>query len=442
MHSEKFRMNSETVNLMPRLTIRHIDALPLQEKEYFVWDDQIKGFGIRIYPNGGKRYVAQTFRQGKTTRVQIGKHGTLPFEEAKKRARKIITDIDDGKNPNTNKENERRSPTIKQLAERFLDDYVPSHCKARTQVEYKHALNRYILPAMGAVKVIKLSRDDVADLHHAMRKTPYQANRTLGVLSKMLNQAEAWGYRPDRSNPSYHVKKYKEKKRERYLAPEELICLRKVFDEEEKTAPSATAAFRLLVFTGARLSEIQTLKWSYIQGDRILLPDSKTGAKVLHIGNAALKILGVIKRIDGNPYVITGQQDGAYLTDLQKPWRRVRKLASVHYWRDFGDVATRELVQNLENQIGERPSWDACQAAALKAERELPTALTDVRIHDLRHTFASGAVMMGESLPMIGKLLGHTQPQTTARYAHLADDPLRSAVQRIDAMLEETMMGE
>lgn len=442
MHSEKFRMNSETVNLMPRLTIRHIDALPLQEKEYFVWDDQIKGFGIRIYPNGGKRYVAQTFRQGKTTRVQIGKHGTLPFEEAKKRARKIITDIDDGKNPNADKENERRSPTVKQLAERFLDDYVASHCKARTQVEYKHALNRYILPAMGTSKVLKLARDDVADLHHAMRKTPYQANRTLGVLSKMLNQAEAWGYRPDRSNPCYHVKKYKEKKRERYLAPEELICLRKVFDEEEKTAPSATAAFRLLVFTGARLSEIQTMKWSYIQGDRILLPDSKTGAKVLHIGNAALKILGTIKRIDGNPYVITGQQDGAFLTDLQKPWRRVRKLASVHFWRDFADAATREFVQNLENQIGELPSWDACQSAALEAEREIPMALTDVRIHDLRHTFASGAVTMGESLPMIGKLLGHTQPQTTARYAHLADDPLRSAVQRIDAMLEETMMGK
>lgn len=149
-----------------------------------------------------------------------------------------------------------------------------------------------------------------------------------------------------------------------------------------------------------------------------------------------------IKRIDGNPYVIAGQQEGAYLTDLQKPWRRVRKLASVHYWRDFADAATRELVQNLESQIGELPSWDACQAAALKAKRALPTTLADVRIHDLRHTFASGAVMMGESLPMIGKLLGHTQPQTTARYAHLADDPLRSAMQRIDAMLEETMMGE
>ena len=441
MLSRKFRMNSETVNLMPRLTIRYIDTLTPTDKEYFVWDDQIKGFGIRIYPSGGKRYVAQTFRLGKTTRVQIGKHGTLPLEEAKKRARKIITDIDDGKNPNEDKENARRSPTVAQLAERFLNEYVPSHCKPRTQVEYTHALNRYILPAIGKTKVQKLTRDNVSDLHHAMRKTPYQANRTLGVLSKMLNQAEVWGYRPDRTNPSYHVKKYKEQKRERYLVPQELICLRKIFDEEEKFAPSATNAFRLLVFTGARLSEIQTLKWEYIQGDRILLPDSKTGAKVLHIGKAALGILGNIKRIEGNPYVITGKQDGAFLTDLQKPWRRIRKLTTVLYWHDYCD-AIRPLVEKLTDAYGNRPSWLECQKVAEQDNLQLPTGLCDVRIHDLRHTFASGAVMMGESLPMIGKLLGHTQTQTTARYAHLADDPLRSAVQRIDAMLEKTMMGE
>lgn len=433
-------MNSEMVNCMPRLTKRYLDSLPLKEKEYFIWDDQIKGFGVRVYPNGGKRYVAQTFRLGKTTRVQIGKHGTLPFEEAKRRARKIIADIDDGINPNEDKKNERRSPTIQHLAERFLDEYVPSHCKERTQVEYKHALNKYILPAIGSIKVLNLARDDVSDMHHAMRSTPYQANRTLGVLSKMLNQAEVWSYRPDRSNPCYHVKKFKEQKRERYLSPEELICLRKALDIEADLAPSATNAFRLLIFTGARLSEIQTLKWSYIQGDRVLLPDSKTGAKVLHIGKAALNILGNIQRINDNPYVITGKQDGSYLTDLQKPWRRVRKLASVIYWQDCCED-TSGLMDELKRIYDELPSWDKCQEEAERIDLALPTALNDVRIHDLRHTFASGAVMMGESLPMIGKLLGHTQPQTTARYAHLADDPLRSAVQRIDAMLEKTMLG-
>ena len=224
-----------------------------------------------------------------------------------------------------------------------------------------------------------------------MRATPYQANRTLGVLSKMLNQAESWGYRPDRSNPCYHVKKYKEQKRERYLMREELICLRKVLDEEAETAASAAAAFRLLILTGARLSEIQTLKWSYIQGDRIFLPDSKSGAKVLHLGKAALNVLGSIERIEGNPWVIAGTREGAYLTDLQKPWRRIRKQATVLYWRDYGDAAASGLVRALEEQNGVLPSWDACREAAGATGLDLPAGLADVRIHDARNNELAAA---------------------------------------------------
>ena len=184
------------------------------------------------------------------------------------------------------------------------------------------------------------------------------------------------------------------------------------------------------------------MKWSHIQGDRIFLPDSKSEAKVLHLGKTALNVLGSIERIEGNPWVITGTREGAHLTDLQKPWRRIRKQATVLYWRDYGDTAASGLVRALEKENGPLPSWDACRETAGEAELDLPIGLPDVRIHDLRHTFASGAVTMDESLPMIGKLLGHTQPQTSARYAHLADDPLRSAAQRIDAMLDEAMMGE
>ena len=381
---------------MPRLTKRHIDALPARDKEYFVWDDQLKGFGARVYPNGGKRYVAQTFRRGKTIRVQIGRHGTLPFEEAKARARKIIADIDDGRNPNKEKEEERLSPTVAELAERFLEEYVPVHCKPRTQVEYRHALRRYIVPALGTIKVVALVRDDVAALHHEMRDKPYQANRTLGVVSKMMNQAEAWGLRPDRSNPCYHVRKYREKKRERFLTADELARLGKALDGEEKLARSAVTAFRLLLYTGARLSEIQTLKWEHIQGNRIHLPDSKTGAKTIPLNGPALEVLAGTERIQGNPYVIAGTGEGAHLTDLQKPWRRVRKVAG----------------------------------------------LEDVRIHDLRHTFASEAVMGGESLPMVGRILGHTQAQTTARYAHLADDPLQRASERIASSLKQAMSDQ
>ena len=353
----------------------------------------ITGFGVRVYPNGGKRYVAQAFRRGKTIRVQIGRYEALPFEQAKARARQAVTDIDDGKNPNREKETERRSPTVAQLAERFLEEYVPVHCKPRTEVEYRHAVNRYILPALGSLKVTALARDDVAALHHDHRDKPYQANRTLGVISKMMNLAEAWGLRPDRSNPCYHIRKYKERKRERFLTAEELARLAKALDEEQSLAPSAVTAFRLLLYSGARLSEIQTLRWEHIRGNRIRLPDSKSGAKTIPLNGPALEVLAAARRVEGNPYVVVGTAEGSHLTDLQKPWRRVRKAA----------------------------------------------ALDDVRIHDLRHTFASEAVMGGESLPMVGKILGHTQTQTTHRYAHLADDPLQSASERIAASLKQAM---
>ena len=154
-------------------------------------------------------------------------------------------------------------------------------------------------------------------------------------------------------------------------------------------------AYRLLLYTGARLSEIQTLKWEYIQGNRIHLPDSKTGAKTIPLNPPALEVLANAQRIGGNPYVVTGAREGEYLKDLQKPWRRVRTAAG----------------------------------------------LEDVRIHDLRHTFASEAVMAGESLPTVGKILGHTQAQTTARYAHLADDPLQSASERVASSLKKAMEG-
>ena len=387
--------NSETIPkaAMPRLTKRHVDALPPREKEYFVWDSQLKGFGVRVYPNGGKRYVAQAFRQGRTIRVQIGRFEALPFEMAKARARQAIADIDDGRNPNRERETERKSPTVAQLAERFLQEYVPVHCKPRTQVEYRHAVSRYIVPALGSKKLTALARDDVTALHHEMRDKPYQANRTLGVLSKMMNLAEAWGLRPDRSNPCYHVRKYRERKRERFLSVEELARLGRALDEEEPNAAAAVTAFRLLLYTGARLSEIQTLKWEYIRGNRIHLPDSKTGAKTIPLNGPALEVLADAPRVDGNPYVIAGTREGMYLTDLQKPWRRVRKAAG----------------------------------------------LDDVRIHDMRHTFASEAVMGGESLPVVGKILGHTQPQTTARYAHLADDPLQGASERVATSLKQAM---
>ena len=207
----------------------------------------------------------------------------------------------------------------------------------------------------------------------------------------MFNLAESWSLRPQFTNPCRGVKKYKEKKRERFLSREELRRLGEALRIEEEFAPQAVACIRLLLLTGCRLGEIQTLKWSYLDLETCLafLPDSKTGRKTLYLGSVAVKLLRSIPRRRDNPYVITGDIEGQHLTDMQKPWRRIRRLAD----------------------------------------------LPDVRIHDLRHTFASSGVALGQGLPIIGRLLGHTQPQTMARYAHLAAAPALEVADKISQIL-------
>ena len=241
-----------------------------------------------------------------------------------------------------------------------------------------------------------MERRDIAELHHKARATPYQANRTLGVLSKMFNLAEVWGLRPDGSNPCRHVPKYREMKRERYLAQAELQRLGAVLAEAEcdgSETPQIVAAFRLLVLTGCRLGEIQTLKWEYITPRGMELPDTKTGARRIPLPQAARDVLAALPRLDGNPYVIAGKVEGRYATDLQHPWRRIRARAG----------------------------------------------LDGVRIHDLRHTYASNAVSSGMAIQMVGRLLGHTQLQTTMRYAHLADDPVNRAAEENAARLSASI---
>ena len=378
---------------MTRLNKRTIDALEASEKDYFVWDATLPGFGVRVLPSGRKSFLIQyRDKSGRTRRKGLGRYGTVTAEEAKTDAREQLSSVARGKNPAEEAKRKRGAANVAELCERFMADYVPTHCKESTAKEYRRCMDLFIKPAFGALLAEDVTRSEVSDLHHKHRDKPYQANRTLGVLSVMFNQAEVWGLRPDGSNPCRHVKKYEERKRERYLSPSELKrlgdTLRRLFDEGIESR-SAINCIRLLILTGCRLSEIQTLKWDYIQGNSAWLPDSKTGAKRIYLGPAALELLSQIERLPGNPYVVTGRLPESHLTDMQKPWRRIRKEAE----------------------------------------------LEDVRIHDLRHSFASIAVGSGESLPMIGKLLGHNQVQTTARYAHLADDPMQNAAERISGEL-------
>ena len=378
---------------MPRITKRTVDAIKPHDRERVVWDDDLKGFGVRVHPSGRKVYIVKTRYQGRIIKMTIGPHDAVSATYARVRAAEIITDARAGKNP---KGRRSSAPTMRALGERFLKEYVPNHCKPSTAAEYRRSVEHFINPRIGKLRVPDVQRSNIAALHLDLRETPYQANRTLGVLSKMFNLAELWELRPDGTNPCRHVKRFKEDKRERFLSDAEYrrlgSTLREIEQDGSETA-SAIAAIRLLMLTGCRLSEIQKLRWEYVdlETGELRLPDSKTGAKLVHLGEPAIAVLRDIQRQDDNPWVIAGRKEGGHLTDLQHPWRRIRTRAG----------------------------------------------LDDVRIHDLRHSFASGGLLVGEGLPMIGKLLGHTQVQTTARYAHLANDPVKSAANRIAGRIAE-----
>jgi integrase len=384
-----------------RITKRAVDQMVTNGRDVLVWDADLKGFGVRCRTSGAKFYVLK-MRVGSRQRwITIGRHGS-PWtpETARREALRLLGLRAAGKDPAAERDRQRGALTIAELAERFLAEHVSHQCKPRTAEEYQFVVRRYIYPVLGHHRIADLTRADVAQLHHKLRDHPYQANRCLAVLSKMMNLAEAWGLRLDGSNPCRHVKKYREDKRERYLTKEELRRLGGALADAERDgteSPFAITAIALLILTGARLSEILTLRWEYLDLEEqvLRLPDSKTGAKLIHLNERAMDLLRSMPRMAGNPHVIAGKNSAAPLINLQKPWRRIRTKAN----------------------------------------------LPDVRLHDLRHSFASVAVGAGMSLPMIGKLLGHTQPATTARYAHLAADPIRAASNLVGAEITAVMNG-
>lgn len=383
---------------MPKLTKRSVEKLAIREHDYITFDAEVNGFGVRVLPTGKRSYLVQYRSGGRTRRIAIGQHGAVTVDQARKKARELLGAVASGHNPAEVIALQRGAPTVASVGDRFLREHVAVRCKPSTAREYGRALKLFIYPALGNHRIIDVGRADIAKLHHSLRHVPYQANRTLGVLSKLFTLCEVWSLRSDGFNPCRHVSKFREEKRERYLCDAELRRLGDTLAEMEISGAESVhvvAAFRLLILTGCRLSEIQTLRWSHVAGRYLELPDTKTGARRVPLPPAAQDVLAALPRLDGNPFVMAGAVEGQHVTDLQKPWRRIRAAAG----------------------------------------------LDDVRIHDLRHTYASNAVANGMPIQMVGKLLGHTQIQTTMRYAHLADDPVLRAAERNAASLSVAMRG-
>jgi integrase len=385
--------------MLAKITKRTVDAVRPNGTDQFLWDPDLKGFGLKITAGGSKVYILQYRKGGRgapTKRFTIGRHGAMTPEQARKEAARLSGAIAHGSDPTSARAAEKAAPTVAGLADRFLAEHVATKTKPRTAAEYRRLIETIVLPAIGRKKVRDVTRADISRLHHERRDTPYDANRALAVLSKMFTLAERWGERPDGSNPCRHVERYAERKRERMLSADEFSRLADALKASARS-PYIIAAIKLLIFTGARLSEVLTLQWDWIDFDRgeARLPDSKSGPTTLHLPAPALAVLADLPRVDGNPFVIVGNVTGARLVNLEKPWRAIRKAAR----------------------------------------------LDDVRLHDLRHAFASVAASSGMGLPIIGKMLGHSQAATTHRYVHLASDPVKAAAATVAGKIADAMQG-
>lgn len=397
-----------------RITKRIIDRLEVKPTEYTVWDGQMPGFGVRVRPSGAISYVvvyrAGSGRGAPVRRYTISTIGKITPAKARDRAKAILGAVAHGRDPACEKASERGVPTVGELADRFMTQHVEPKRKAGTIIFYRDIFERVVKPNLGPMKADKVSRAAVAKLHGQLRATPFQANRTLAVIGSMYGFASRIGAVPDGLNPARKIEKFPEHRRERFLTVQELERLGAAIREAEtkgipwtarkelrftRIDPFAAAAIRLLLFTGCRLREILHLKWEYFDFERglLFLPTSKTGRKTIVLNTSAVSVLESLHRVSS--FVVPGDNLDKPRADLKRPWKAVSKHAR----------------------------------------------LSGVRIHDLRHTYASFGAGGGLGLPIIGKLLGHAVPATTARYAHLDNDPLRRASELIGGEIA-TAFGE
>lgn len=375
-----------------------VEDLPFEGEDAIFWDRKLSGFGVRVYPSGKKIYVVQTRAFGRSKRVSIGRHDDLSLHKAREIGAEIIARIKKGQPPFPDEPTPQ--PTVADLAERYMREYVELHCKPVTVSHYRGILRKHIVPALGDLPVRAVTHSDVLAFHTGLYRVPTLANRAIDMLGHMFRLADQWEWRSSGRNPCEGVPRYRvEQLRERFLTREELARLGaalRAAPSERLASTHAAAAILLLVLTGCRRNEILRLRWDDLNFDAgvMRLPDAKTGTRMVPLTPAVARVLDGLTRTPGYPWVFPGRKKGARLVNLNDPWERVRKRAG----------------------------------------------LEDVRLHDLRHTYASRALALGYSLPMIADLLGHTMVSTTARYAHLERNAVREAAADVAADIAPRIM--
>ena len=365
-----------------------------------IWDTKLIGFGVR-YQRRDKVFVYKCRIDNRQRWFAIGKYGQpWTVADAENRVKAIQGDIAKELDPAAIRDERIRSPTLRQVGAIFLETVVTKKRKA-TQVLYRDFLERLTYPKLGDVKVAQIKFSDIAILHYGLRNTPITANRVIASLSTLFSWCERCGLRPKHSNPVQGVERFAEKSKERFLSPRELARLGVALARAERNQTEsvfALAAIRLLILTGCRRNEILELPWKDVKIERamLLLPETKTGARPVYLSAPALSVLAALPRVSNNPFVIVGEKQGQHLVNLRKPWLRICKVARLRY----------------------------------------------VRIHDLRHSFARVGVSGGASLPIIGKLLGHTKSSTTEKYSHLAADPVRAVNEAMGDQIATMLRGQ
>lgn len=360
------------------------------------WDTVIPGFGVRVYPSGRKAFILRFRVNGRKRLLTIGTYGPMTLEEARTQARKRVGEVADGGDPVEQRKKARQGETVKALCDAYLERHASRKKSAKDD---RRRIDQHILPLWSNRKADNITRVDVAALHTKIgQKAPYEANRTIALLSKMFELGRRWGFVPaNAANPARGIDKFREQKRDRWVTPEELPRLAEAIAHDANLY--VRAAIWLYLLTGVRKTELLKARWDDVDFIRCQLRLSETKAGRIHyvpLSPPAVTLLQTLPRQKDNPYLLPStKMPGYHLVNIEKPWRRVRKAAEVE----------------------------------------------DVRLHDLRRTVGSWLAQAGNSLPLIGRVLNHSNPSTTAIYARLGDDPARQALaehaERITAIAGE-----
>ncbi len=366
-----------------RLTQRRVDTLRPRKTVRNVRDAELKGYGVRIMPSGLKRYFIHSQHRGHRVWKIVGDAAVMTETEARARARSMLAALRDDRDIDADMSGDVPFETVAgEVFTRYGRRWKP-----RTLAANRRYLRDQLLPFFAGRPIADITREEVQRWFRSLHATPAAANRSAPVLSVIMQQAEAWGYRPDGGNPCKGIRRYRQKRSERFLSPEEYRRLGVVLDRHEARQPFRVAALRLLLLTGCRKSEIIGLEWRFYRDGRLYLGDSKTGPRTVWLCAAAREVLDGLPRSSRFVFPIGG---------WSAPWG----------WLDG--------------------FW-----MQLRAE----TGLDDVRLHDTRHSYASMALSSGETIRTVGRLLGHVNAATTLKYAHLSDAAVRETVETLAPLL-------